>query len=219
MFATIIDYDNILDRILIETSIKTDKEKTQKLLDFIFEHPTISPEKLFNVAISIDTYQTKIFDGYTEFSVHPILNESVGVNLMEVVVPLISKYIPKNIIGHLTTQHAKSIVNSILDVKMKESDTVVDLRNRLDEMFTSGSILIPVSGFRTEAESTEVIMAGVFAPMVYKRISFNNNINNNEPLRNIISNYTTNEDTPLMKLLPKFTITMKDLLADKDLKC
>lgn len=225
MFATILEYDIIFDKILIETNIKNNKQKAQKFINIILEYPHISANKMLEIAISIDKNENIIFDGYNAFSIHPILNESTNINLMDIIIPLINKHIPKNIIGHLTEKHAMSIINKLLEVEFKSTDSVLDLRLRLDEMFSAGDITIPVNGLRSEANPIEVVMAGVFAPMLYKYIQFGKDFHkspnsNKSTLRDVINNYTmVDNDTPLMKLLPKFILTLKDLLPSKESSC
>lgn len=224
MFTKLVEYDFILDKIATKTHLT--EEKINTLIRLIIENPNISANTLFDISISLDKGEKFIFDGGQVFSLEPMLMESSTVNLMEITIPLITKHIPQEIIKYLTEKHARSIVESILNVEFNpENDTVLDLRNRIDEMFDAGDISIPVQGLRKDPNSVEVVMNGVFAPMLYKGIQFGpqfhkkpieSHCKNKSTLKQVIKDYTfVKSETPLMLLLPKFIITMKNLLGNE----
>lgn len=222
MFTEIIEIENALDKIktynLSENQINT-------LINVINENPTITAPKLLEITDDIMS-GNKIILNAGEFSIDPILNESKIVNLMEIAFPIITKYIPKDIIGYLTETHARAIVNKILNVEFTPGkDTALDLRNRIDEMFALGDMSIPIQGLRKQPNTMEIVMHGVFAPMLYKGIQFDpemyskpkqSHCDNKNTLRNALKDYTLvggEKETPLMQLLPKFIVVLKDLLT------
>ncbi len=220
MFATIIEIEHVLDMI---KSYQLNEQQINKLLSYIKENPTISVPKLIEIVDDIQDGKYVLLNA-GEFSLDPILNESKTVNLMQITLPIITKHIPKEILGYLTEVHVRYIVDKILDVDfIPGDDNVLDLRNRIDEMFMSGDITIPLQGLRKEPNSIDVVINGIFAPMLYKGIQFDLNMysepfksysKNKKTLRYALKDYndSNNYDAPMLRLLPKFIIVLKDLL-------
>ena len=224
MFTALIEYEFILDKISTKTNLS--ENQTNRLIQLIEQNPTIGASELFDVSLALNNGEQYLFDGAKEYSLDPILNESSNINLMEITIPIIMQYIPKEVLGYLTEKHAKSIVESIVSIEFNPTkDTTEDLRNRIDEMFASGDMTIPIQGLRKEPRSIEVIMNGVFAPMLYKNIQFdskyydksnNSTYDNNSTLKKALKDYKPmSVDTPLSKLLPKFVMVLKNLIGDE----
>lgn len=222
MFKEIVEYENVLEHI-IETNLN--ENQTNLLINLLENNLDLPADSIIEIVGNIQSGEKIIMDGGVEYSFDPILNESEGVNLITVALPLITKHIPEQVINHLTEKHAVSIVNSILEVEFDEEDTVITLQNKINEMFEAGDISIPVQGLRKEPTTLEIMTHGVFAPMLYKNIQFGKKFHkkpieshckNKSTLKDALKSYKmVDGETPLMKLLPKFIITMKDLLGKK----
>jgi hypothetical protein len=188
------------------------------LIKMITEHPTMTINELTTTVSNIVDNQKYIFDGHTEYAFDPILMENENINLMEVVIPILQKHIPKGVLCSLTEKHAVVIVNQILDVEFNPTDNGLTLKNKINEMFSAGQITIPIQGLRNPPNSLSIVMNGVFAPLLYRNIPFggSDKDENTKTLRQALqSTKQDNEDTPLMKLLPQMVITLKKLLKDK----
>lgn len=223
MFTELMEYEVALNKIATKTHLS--EKKINTLINLITENPTIGANELFDIAVSLENGEQYLFDGAHGYSLDPILNENLSINLMEIAIPTITKHIPKEIIGYLTEKHARAIVESILSVEFNPGkDTALDLRKRIDEMFDAGDISIPIQGLRQQPNSVEVVMNGVFAPMLYKNIQFDkkfynkpqeSHCRNKSTLKDALKDYNfTNDETPLMKLLPKFVMVLKNLLGN-----
>jgi len=223
MFTEIIEYENILDDIVENTTLS--EHQTDKLIKIITENPTLTPEELYTLAIDIYNDEKIIMDGHQEYVFDPILNENTQTNLLEIALPIIRKYIPDTIISHLTEKHARVIVDSILDVEIMESDNKETLSQRIDEMFSAGMMAIPVQGLRPTPTTVEVVTHGVFAPMLHKGIQFDkkfhkkkrcNKMMNKSTVRDALKGYKMlDSSTPLEMMLPKILVTLKHLLGKK----
>lgn len=224
MFTELMEYEVALEKIVTKTNLS--ESQTNILLNLINKNPEIGATELIEIATHLDKGEKYIFDGSYGYSLEPILNESLSVNLMEITVPLIMKHIPEEVIGYLTEKHAQSIVEKILTVEFDPStDSALELKNRIDEMFSAGDISIPVQGLRKQPNSIEVVMNGVFAPMLYKNIQFDkkfynkpqvSHCKNKSTLKSVLKDYQmTDDETPLMKLLPKYVMVLKNLLGNE----
>src|SRR5574344_637775 len=118
MFATIIEIEHVLDMI---KSYQLNEQQINKLLSYIKENPTISVPKLIEIVDDIQDGKYVLLNA-GEFSLDPILNESKTVNLMQITLPIITKHIPKEILGYLTEVHVRYIVDKILDVDFIPGD-------------------------------------------------------------------------------------------------
>lgn len=193
--------------------------QADKLIRTITENPTMSTQQLNDAAENILNNEKYIFDGYKEYAFDPILTESQDINLLEVVIPVLKKHIPEGVLGSLTEKHALSIVSQLLEVDFNENDNGLTLRHKIDEMFSTGQISIPVQGLRNPPNSMSIVMNGVFAPLLYRNIPFGMSTkdSNNETLRQALQSTKSNkEESPLMKLLPQMVMTLKKLLKKDD---
>ncbi len=221
MFVDLIEYDIALDEI---STIGLTESKVDVLTEIILKNPTLTPDQLIEIAYQLDSNKKLILNDGKEFSINPILNESKCVNLMELVIPVITKYIPTNILKHFNESHVKSITDKILNIPFDDNTSIFELRERIDEMFSSGDMSIPIQGLRKEPSSIEVVMHGIFAPILYKGIQFGkehyaplsvSQCKNKLILRDALKAYTlVDNDTTLIQLLPKYIITLKKLLGN-----
>lgn len=221
MLAEIIEYEYALEKInkfdLKETQVET-------LLKIINENPSISAPKLIEISEKLSDNEIIILDSGT-YSIEPILNESKIINLLEFALPAITRNIPKEIIGYLTETHARAIVDKIFNVEFDETTTPEQLYARIDEIFTSGDVSIPVQGLRRRPESEHVVLAGTFTQKLHKGIQFGKKFHNKpikshkhnrSLLKDALKDYKMiDEETPLMKILPKFIVSLKHLLGDE----
>ncbi|RLC46442.1 MAG: hypothetical protein DRH57_06070, partial [Candidatus Cloacimonadota bacterium] len=155
---------------------------------------------------------------HKEYAFDQILMENTNINLMEVVVPVLRKHTPEGVLCSLTEKHAVSIVNQILEVKFSSMDNGLTLKSKINEMFTSGQISIPIQGLRNPPNSLSIVMHGVFAPLLYRNIPFggSDKDENTKTLRQALqSTKQDNGESPLMKLLPQMVMSLKKLLKDK----
>ncbi len=216
MLQEIILFENILD---IISKKNLSESQITLLITIIEENTTISPKQLLTTFNNIIDNKTIIMDGGQTYSIHPILTESNEVNLVEIVIPTIIKNIPNGVLSHLTEKHAVSIVNQILDTELNLVTSIIGIKQAINEMFSSGQILIPVQGLKPESTNTNIIMHGAFAPLLYKKLDMSqllqSNKNKKTTLRSALTGYKSIDDTPLMKLLPKIVVTLKDLLGKK----
>ena len=221
MFKELIDYDNALD-IIKEYDLDTIKINT--LLQILRENPSITVPKLIEITGQLHNDE-RIILGSGVYPIHPILNESKKtISLLEIVIPSLLKHIPKQIIGYLTEKQTKIIVDKILNTPIDANTTLDGLKIKLDEMFTTSEINIPVQGFRQHPESSLVVVRGLISPQLHKGIQFDKNnyisydksrCNNNYILKNVLSDYSVDStDTPIGQILPKFILVLKKLLED-----
>jgi len=219
MFLEIVEYENIIEKI---QSLHLTELQTDVFLNIISENLTLLPIELIEIAKSLSKNETILLDCGT-YSLDPILNESKTINLIEIVIPLISKYIPKEILGFLTEKHVGKILEQIVDVEFDDKTTRKQLEQRIDEMFSSGDISIPVQGLRPKPVSPEIVLNGIIAQRLHKGIQFGKEFHskptkslrkNKNILRYALKDFnmvTTEDETPLTKILPKFFMVLKNL--------
>lgn len=222
MFSEIIECEYALDEI---KQYGLDARQINTLLTIIVEHPKLNASSLLEIAQKL-VKKEKILLNSGIFSLDPILNESKNndVDLLEFAIPAIMKFIPSNVLSHLSENHVRIIVDKFLDIEFDSKTTPSQLKHQIDEMFLSGDIKIPVQGLRQNAESVDVVIHGSFAPMLHKAITFGedhydrhskSSSNNKMTLRDALKDYKfidyNEEETPLMQLLPKFSVVLKKL--------
>jgi len=197
------------------------------LLGLIMEHPTFTAKQLIEITDKLSKKE-KILLNSGLFSINPILNENknYGYNLLDFAIPAITKYIPPAVLSHLTESHARVIADKILDIDFDKTTSPEQLHKRIDEMFLSGGLSIPVQGLRQQAASVDLVVRGSFAPMLYKGIQFGKEHYekpikstdlNKSTLRNALKDYkflNGKESTPMTELLPKFMIVLKKLIKN-----
>lgn len=226
MFTELIQYNDIIEKI---ADLDLTESQVDSLLLAIKENPSMSAPQLLEIGDKLSQNE-EIIMGSGTFSIHPILNESdtVTMSLLEFIVPAISKHIPNDVLGYLTESHAVAIIDTILDMRVDSNISIDGLHNKIDEMFSAGDIGIPLSGLRKQSASVDVIMNGMFGPILlhkgiqFKKDQYNQPMlsqsKNNGTLRNVLKDYEMvgcDTDSPLSKLLPKFIIMMKRLMGDK----
>lgn len=208
MITTLIEYKNKLDYILEDTTLTESQVDT--LVHVIKENPNITPQEFYEIAIEIDKHDKIIFDGYKEYSFDPILNESSSTNLLEIVLPIINKYIPESVLSHMSNTAIVNLIEQILEVNVED---MTNISKRIDEMFSAGDISIPVQGLEKEPRSLEIITNGVFAPMLYKSIQFDKQMYKNDKSRKLkdIINDEKESNSPIIELIPTILIKLKKL--------
>lgn len=220
MFAEIIEYEDAITEIC---DYNLDESQINTLIRIIRENPTLSASKLIEITSDLFDNKQIILDSGT-YSIDPILNES-QTNLLEIAIPTITKYIPLEIIGYLTETHVKVITDKILDVEFDETTTPQELTQRIDEIFNSGDISIPVQGLRRRPASANVVLGGTFTQRLHKGIQFGDEFekplkshsSNKKILRNALEDFnmiSIDDETPLMKILPKLIMKLKNLVGD-----
>lgn len=223
MFLELVEYDDVIEKI---KEYNLTESQTNTLIKIISENPTLSVPKLLEITNQISKNEIILLDRGT-YSIDPILNESKNINLLEIALPIILKYIPEDVIGYLTEYHISSITDKIFEVEFDENTSPQQLKQRIDEMFSSGDISIPVQGLRTQKISPNIILNGVIAQKLHKGIQFgkefhkhpiNSFKNNRNVLRNALKDFNMvniKDETPLTKLLPKFIVVLKNLTGEK----
>ena len=221
MFNEIIEYDNALDVI---KDYDLTEAQTNALLCILRENPTMSVSKMLEITDQISNNEKIILDAGT-FSVDRILNESDSpISLFEIAMPIILKHIPKGVIGYFNESHARVIVDKILNLPIYEFDNREKLESRIDEMFSSGDISIPVQGLRQDPLPTVVVVRGMMAQPLHKGIQFKKEMymgpeksqaSNAGTLKQALKEYTMLDmETPLTQILPKYVLVLKNLLGD-----
>lgn len=214
MTETYTDYTIAINKITENHSFSS--TQVDMLIRTITENPTMTTQDLMDTAINIANNKKFIFDGYKEYAFDPILMENETINLLEIVIPVLRKHIPDGVLCSLTEKHAISIVSQLLEVKFDENDNGLTLRNKINEMFSTGQITIPVQGLKNPPNSLSIVMNGVFAPLLYRNIPFgvSGKEENNQTLKQALqSTKQDNGESPLMKLLPQMVMTLKKLLS------
>ena len=218
MFIDMIEYDCSLSYI---TSLGMNEAQVDTLLLVINENPTLSNVKLIEIADQLVIDQ-KIILGTSIYYTNPMMNESTTISLLEFTIPAILNNIPYPIIEYLTESHARIIVDKILSMDIDSYTTGATIEMSINEMFSSGAIAIPVQGLRKEPSNVGLVINGIFAPMLNKSIVFTNGHiqipdtsrgRNNKFLKGVLS--TSNENTALMNVLPKYVVTLKNMIKDK----
>lgn len=218
----ILEYENALEEII---TFQLSEVQIDKLLLIIEKNPILSASQLIELANGLSK-NNKILLNAGEFSIDPILNESIEIQrLVDYVIPAITKHIPKKVLCHLDERQVREIIDDILEVEFDSNTTPTQLKKRIDEMFTSGDMSIPPQGLRGAAESVEIIMIGAAAPIVHKAIQFGKELydkpkksteTNKNTLKDALKGYKLvkfdDSETPLMKMLPKFTVVLKKLV-------
>ena len=92
-------------------------------------------------------------------------------------------------------------------------------------MFDFGDVSFPVQGLRRRPENSQVVLAGTFTQMLHKGIQFSkeqyeqpkrSHSDNRQTLRNAMRDFKmlkVDEETPLMKILPKLIMKLKNLVG------
>ena len=215
MTETYTDYTIAINNILENNAFSP--TQSDVLIRTITEHPTMTITELITTVANIVDNKKLIFDGYKEYAFDPILHENANINLLEIAIPIIRKHIPDGVLCALTEKHAVVIVNQMLEVKFNSMDNGLTLRSKIDEMFSTGQITIPVQGLRNPPNSLSIVMNGVFAPLLYRNLPFGSSSKdaNTQTLRQALQDTKQdNGESPLMKLLPKLVMTLKQLLKD-----
>ena len=223
MFEEIIEYQNALDEI---KKFNLTEAKRNRLLHIIIENPNLTANKILEIVDNLIHGKKIILDSGV-YSADPVLNEGgeYGMCLMEFVIPAVIKHIPREIIGYLGEVHAKTIIDKILDIEFDKNTTPEQLKRRIDEMFTSGDITIPVQGLNRRPETNQLVLGNEFGQRLYKAIQFGkeqydcpvkSQSTNTNTLRYALKDYKLvdmEDETPLMKILPQFVMVLKNLLG------
>lgn len=221
MFNEIIEYDKVLDAII---DYELSESQIDALLCILRENPTMTVPKILEITDHLANNNRIVLDSRT-YSIDRILKESTSnISLFEITIPIILKHIPKGIIGYLTESHIHIIVDKILNLPFYESDNVNTLTRRIDEMFGSGDISIPIHGLRQEPISPVIVIRGMMAQPLHKGIQFSKEMYgsshrskevNNCILGNALRDYTMIDmNSPLNQILPKFILVLKNMLGD-----
>ena len=201
---------------LVSSNLSESKINTFETI--MLEHRNIPHIKIIEIIDDlINTNDNRIIVDKQEFYFEPILNESSNLqsqsNIMTLALPNILKTIPKNVLSHLTETHIIQIVKSIMNIPLMEDDTYLTINNKINEMLTSGDILIPVQGLRRNPEKPEIIVQGVLAPLLYKPFKLDKcSIKKGDTLKKYLQRTNQDENTPLMDLLPKHMVKLRKLI-------
>ena len=224
MFLDIVEYDKVIEEI---KAFELTESQTDLFLTIICENLALSTIELIEIAKKISKNEVVLMD-YGSYSLNPMLNESSKTyNLLEFIIPSLLSNIPREIIGYLTETHVGVIVEKIFDLEFDETTTPAQLQKRIDEMFSSGDISIPVQGLRQQKISPDIILNGMIAQRLHKGIQFGKKFHNKpsnslqknkNTLRNALKDFnmvTMDDETPLSKILPKFIVVLKKLGSKK----
>jgi len=214
MFSEIIEYEKILEKIVNDTDLT--ENQINKFISIIVDYPTLSPQQLLDLSISINNDEKIIMDGYTEYAFNPILNESKKITLLELVLPIIRENIPDTILIHMNETSLVMLLNEILNLPINLNDNQSTITTKINEMFSSGNLSIPIQGLRKQPTTIEIVTNGVFAPMLFKGIQFDKKFhklnNKSRTIRDLLQSVEPSSLTPLQQILPKILITLKQLL-------
>lgn len=219
MFLEIVEYEKVIDKI---KNLNLTESQINILVEIISNNLKLTPLMILEIAGKLSRNNTILFNSGI-YSLDPILNESKKreYNLLEFALPPIMAHIPKAIMEYLTESHIKCITEKIFDIPFDKYTSPNDLKNRINEVFSSGDISIPLQGLRNIPISSTVVLNGIITQKLHKGIQFGeefhkNGLNslerNRNTLRNALKDFNMIDvETPLSQILPKFIVVLKNL--------
>jgi len=197
-----------IDEILLEINLEDyNDQDINDIINYILLEDVDTSTLLTEIPQIIS--KKRIFDGQFNYSFDPILNES-NILLIEIVSPIIEKYIPQHIYRSFTNLHVKYIVSEILNVDISTATNIEYIKQKITEVFLSGDIKIPIQSLRSEPIANDVIKYGLFAPVLFKLISLDN-LNTAKTLNDLIQ--------PINDDIYSINIVSRLLQFKKDSKC
>ena len=162
-----VKYEYVLDKIL---EVGLNENQKSLFLEKVRELSKITPETIFLLAEALKKGEKRIFDGYKYIPLDNILLEHKDyIDYMDLVLPKIVKYIPLPILEYFSEKQAVSLINQINELEISD-----DLDKKLNEVFLSGDLSIPVQGLRGEPISYNVVVNGVLSPLLNKKLKKEN---------------------------------------------